>query len=45
VTLRQTLKLIGDHQADPKTWTVEKIADEYLLNKESTGENLKLISV
>ena len=38
VTLRQALKFISDHQADPKSWTAEKISSEYLLNKESTGE-------
>lgn len=38
VTLRQALKFISDHQADPKTWTIDKIADEYLINKESIGK-------
>ncbi|KAF4520446.1 hypothetical protein B566_EDAN004018 [Ephemera danica] len=39
VTLRSAIKFIQDHQADPKTWTVDKIADAHLLSKQSV-ENI-----
>ncbi|XP_061393395.1 protein NDUFAF4 homolog [Musca vetustissima] len=40
-TLRQALKFITDHQAEPEKWTAAKIADEYKLKPELTENILK----
>lgn len=33
-TLRQAIKFISDHQSEPDTWTVQRIASEYKLKEE-----------
>lgn len=33
-TLRQAIKFISDHQSEPETWTVQRIASEYKLKED-----------
>ncbi|XP_037052090.1 protein NDUFAF4 homolog isoform X2 [Bradysia coprophila] len=41
VTLRQALTFISKHSAEPETWTIEKISDEYKLKPSVVGSILK----
>jgi hypothetical protein len=36
-TLKQAMKFIGDHQANPNTWTATAIAKEYNINQDKLG--------
>jgi hypothetical protein len=36
-TLKQALKFIADHQANPNTWTAAAIAKEYNINQDKLG--------
>lgn len=36
-TLRQALVFITNHQAEPQTWTSERISDEYKLKPNVVG--------
>jgi NADH dehydrogenase [ubiquinone] 1 alpha subcomplex assembly factor 4 len=42
ITLRSALKLIGDHQTDPKEWTANKLAEVYTLKEETVSEWLEI---
>jgi hypothetical protein len=36
-TLKQAIKFISDHQANPSTWTAAAIAKEYNINQDKLG--------
>lgn len=38
ITLKKALKFINDYQTDPKTYTVNKLSDDYLLSEETVSE-------
>lgn len=42
-TLRQALKFITDHQSEPEKWTAAKIAEEYKLKPELTGNTDQVV--